>query len=44
MAVYEITCKHDGNAVAEELDGKAIGAKKVGVVSVTPGSIEIKLE
>ncbi|MBI2951107.1 hypothetical protein HYY27_03385 [bacterium] len=44
VAVYEITCKNDGNAVAEELDGKAVGAKKVGVVSVTPGSIEIRLE
>ena len=44
VAIYEITCKNDGNAVAEELDGKAVGAKKIGVVSVTPGSIEIRLE
>lgn len=44
VAVYEIACKNDGNAVAEELDGKAVGVKKVRVVSVTPGSIEIRLE
>ena len=44
VAVYEITCKNDGNSMAEELDGKAVGIKNIGVVSVTPGSVEIRLE